>query len=123
MKKLIPFLFIVPFTVFAGPSRAPAVLDGSCDLSVSPSIKEIKAVMKEQCRKVKNCMNSADEADMKELKNMEAISCNNDLKAITIKSPAAKISSDFDGKREAKPNAESFDENYPQSDTSGTVKK
>ena len=114
---------MVSSNVFAGTSRAPAVLDGSCDLTVSPRIKEIKAVLKEQCRKVRKCMNSADDTDMIELKNMEAISCNNNLKAITISPPAGKISSDFDGRREAKPNAETDTIVRPPTETSGTIKK
>lgn len=114
MKKLTALLFIV-FTLSAHAEnwRAPAVMPG-CNLPVSITYektingkvkifeKSVEDVQKEQCREVKNCMNSADDEDMPDLKKLEAVACNNNLKPVTTKVPGNPIDKNFDGKREAK---------------------
>lgn len=115
-KKLFIFTFIVSFNSFAENSRSPAVLDGSCNLDIATTYKvmvkgievtkekSIEEVQKEQCLVVRKCMYSAMEDEMDELKSLEAVACNNTLKAVTTKTPGAVIDKNFDGKRKAKPN-------------------
>lgn len=115
MKNLLIFTFIISLNASAENFRAPAVLDGSCNLSI-PTTKMTKEngkevlieksaeeLQKEQCTEVRKCMNSAPDEDMPALKNLEAVACNNSMKAITIKTPSGAVDTTFDGKRKAKP--------------------
>ena len=114
MKKIYTFIFTVLLSnAYAENSRSPAVLPG-CNLPVSITYeklingkvkifeKSVEEVQKEQCREVKNCMNSADDEDMPDLKRLESVACNNNLKPVTTKVPGNLIDKNFDGKREAK---------------------
>lgn len=121
MKKLSFFLFILSFGALAENSRSPAVLDGSCNLNIPTTIttvvdgkqvtrdKPLEQIQKEQCLEVKKCMNSADELEMRDLKSLAEVACNNNLNAVTTKTPGSSNDQDKDkndGMRKAKPNAE-----------------
>lgn len=115
MKVLLLLPFIFSLSAFAEPSRSPAVLDGSCNLNIPTSMKimvngkesvidrPIEDVLKDQCKEVKKCMNSAEDDEMEELKSLEAVACNNTLNAVTTKTPGVRVDKNFDGKRKAKP--------------------
>ncbi len=68
--------------------------------------RPIEDVLKDQCKEVKKCMNSAEDEEMEELKSLEAVACNNTLNAVTTKTPGMAVDKNFDGKRKAKPAAE-----------------
>lgn len=65
--------------------------------------RPIEDVLKDQCKEVKKCMNSAEEEEMEELKSLEAVACKNTLNAVTTKTPSMPVDKNFDGKRKAKP--------------------
>ena len=106
---------ILSFNVFAenAISRTPGFTP-KCNLPVSLTYievengvsvvreKSIQQVQKEQCKEARICMESAEEEDMKDLKNLEAAACSNILKSVTTKVPGNIIDKNFDGKREAK---------------------
>lgn len=116
MLLVLPFLFSL--NALAENSRSPAVLDGSCNLNIPTTMKiiangkesvierPIEDVLKDQCKEVKKCMNSADDDEMEELKSLEAVACNNTLNAVTTKTPGIAVDKNFDGKRKAKPTSE-----------------
>jgi hypothetical protein len=118
MKMLLVLPFIFSLSAFAENSRSPAVLDGSCNLNIPTTMKvmvngkesvidrPIEDVLKDQCKEVKKCMNSAEDEEMEELKSLEAVACNNTLNAVTTKTPGMVVDKNFDGKRKAKPTAE-----------------
>lgn len=118
MNKLVLFTFILSCSAFAENSRSPAVLDGSCNLNIPTTYKvmvngkevekekDTMEVLKEQCKEVRKCMNSAEEEEMEELKSLEAVACNNTLNAVTTKTPGPVIDKNFDGKRKAKPESD-----------------
>ncbi len=113
-KTLILFTFILSANSYAENSRSPAVLDGTCNTDVPTTVsamidgKEIVSerpvadILKDQCKAVKKCMFSANEEDMDELKSLEAVACNNNMNAVTTKTPGAVVDKNFDGKRKAK---------------------
>lgn len=121
MKKLsFLLLFVLSFSLHAENSRAPAVLDGSCNLNIPTTIttvvngkqvtrdKSFEQIQKEQCLEVKKCMNSAEESEMEELKSLAAVACSNTLNAVTTKTPgsAGLLDKNYDGTRKAKPSVE-----------------
>lgn len=111
---LTTFTFILALSAQAENSRSPAVLDGTCNTDVPTSItaiingKEVVSerpvadILKDQCKAVKKCMFSANEEDMDELKSLEAVACNNNMSAVTTKTPGNVVEKNFDGKRKAK---------------------
>lgn len=118
MKKFLALLFIVTSSsVIAENYRKPAVLPG-CNLPDNTTYealvngktvvknKTIEQVQKELCIEARNCMNTASDEEMVDLKNLEAAACSNVIKAVTTKVPSTKIVNDFNGKREAKNNLE-----------------
>ncbi len=115
MKKIILFTFVISFNSFAENSRKPAVLDGTCNLNIPTTIttivngkeivtdRSIEDVLKDQCIEVKKCMYSADDLEMDDLKSLEAVACNNNMSAVTTKTPGPVVENkNFDGKRKAK---------------------
>ena len=114
MKKLILFTLLLSIKAYAENSRSPAVLDGTCNTNVPTTIttivngkeqtteRELADILSDQCREVKKCMFSANEEDMDELKSLEAVACNNNMNAVTTKTPGAEVDKNFDGKRKAK---------------------
>lgn len=115
MIKFLLFTFTTIFSSQAENFRAPAVLDGSCNLNIPTTItfyengsevvkeKDLEVLFKEQCQEVRKCMNSADDEEMLELKRLEEVACHHELKAITTSVPAIKKDTQgFDGKRTAK---------------------
>lgn len=118
MKKIVLFSFIFSFNSFAENSRSPAVLESSCNLKNIPTTvteiidgKEIikerstEDVLKDRCKEVKKCMNSATDEEMVKL-SVEDVECNNKLSALTTKTPGLVVDKNFNGKRNAKPNTE-----------------
>lgn len=113
-KTLILFIFTLSGSSHAENSRSPAVLDGTCNTNVPTTVstivngkevvseRAISDILKDQCKEVKKCMFSADEEDMDELKSLEAVACNNNMNAVTTKTPGAVVDKNFDGKRKAK---------------------
>lgn len=128
MKKIILLTFILSLNVHAENSRSPAVLDGTCNTDVPTTTtavvngkeviteRAVADILKDQCKAVKKCMYSANEEDMDELKSLEAVACNNNMSAVTTKTPGAVIDKNFDGKRKAK-----FDSRDQQPATQPTV--
>ncbi len=118
MKNLTLFLLIISSNSFAENSRSPAVLASSCNLNIPTTVTEVvggkevvkerpvEDVLKEQCKEVRKCMNSAGDEEMDELKKLEGVACNNTLMAVTTKTPSPVVDKNFDGKRNAKPNLE-----------------
>lgn len=115
MKKFLTLLiFILSINGHAENSRSPAVLDGTCNTNVETTFikivdgKEISLerpvadILKDQCMAVKKCMFSSNDEDMDELKSLEAVACNNNMNAVTTKTPGTVIEKNFDGKRKAK---------------------
>ena len=114
MKIFILFTFIISGSSYAENSRSPAVLDGTCNTDVPTTIsamidgkevvseRSVSDILKDQCKAVKKCMYSADEKDMDELKSLEAVVCNNNMNAVTTKTPGIVVEKNFDGKRKAK---------------------
>ena len=106
--------FLYTLTAQAENSRAPAVMDGTCNTDVPTTVSEmingkevvseraVADILKDQCKAVKKCMYSANEEDMDELKSLEAVACNNNMNAVTTKTPGAVVDKNFDGKRKAK---------------------
>jgi hypothetical protein len=118
MKKFLTLLFIsISFGATAENWRKPAVLPG-CNLPENTTYQELVngkmvvknktagQVQKELCLEARNCMNTATDDEMVDLKNLEAAACSNVIKAVTTKVPSTKIVNDFNGKREAKNNPE-----------------
>jgi hypothetical protein len=135
MKRLILLTFILSFNSYAENSRSPAVLDGSCNLNIPLTTKsiidgkeivkdrEIQDVLKEQCKEVRKCMNSAGDDEIDDLKKLEAVACNNSLSAVTTKTPGAVIKDEnFDGNRRAKNKDDSEAQNLKK-ETSTTTPK
>lgn len=83
-------------------SRSPAVLDGTCDLNIPLTEekvvnektiqveRDVKEILKDQCDRVRQCMFSAEEEDMPELKKLEVVACQHEYKAISIDIPRMK---------------------------------
>lgn len=135
-KRLLHSLFFIflSFNAFAEPSRAPAILDTSCNFDIPTTITEIidgkkiikersvEVVQKELCKAVRDCMGSAPDERMDELKGREVAACSNTIKAITTRVPAVKPESGYDGQRNAKPVSNEKDTTL-ESKPSATVKK
>lgn len=115
MKQLFLFAFILFFNSARGEnSRSPAVLDGTCNIAVATTFTKIKdgkevvferslhEILKDQCIAIKKCMFSANDEEMDDLKNLEAMACNNNLNAITTRTPGAVVDKHFNGKRKEK---------------------
>jgi len=134
MKKILFIFTFISLNTFAENSRAPAVLDTSCNLDVASSItvmidgkkvvkeKSVEVFQKELCKAVRDCMGSAPDEMMEELRGREIAACSNSIKAITTKVPAVKSETSFDGKRNAKPDTM---DSKPINDSigAGTIKK
>ncbi len=111
---LLLFILFFTFSSQAENSRSPAVLDGVCNTSVATTLsvmvdgaevvteRAVADILKDQCKAVKKCMFSANEEDMDELKSLEAVACNNNMNAVTTKTPGPVVDKNFDGKRKAK---------------------
>jgi hypothetical protein len=124
MKKLILFTLLLSINTHAENSRSPAVLDGACNTNVPTTItkmvngkmqtteRELADILIDQCREVKKCMFSAEEEEMDELKSLEAVACNNNMNAVTTKTPGVVVEKNFDGKRKSK-----FDSSENQTNT------
>jgi hypothetical protein len=85
-------LFYLIFTVtFAGTSRAPAVLDSSCDLNMTITNKPMIEIQLEQCKRVHQCMNGAADGEMPDLKKLEALVCKGDLQPVTTSVPKLEV--------------------------------
>jgi hypothetical protein len=84
-------LFLIHSTTIAGTSRAPAVLDNSCDLNVADSNRPLIEIHREQCRRVHQCMNSAADEEMADLKKLEALTCKGELKPVITTVPKIEI--------------------------------
>ncbi|MBC7712742.1 MAG: hypothetical protein H7177_05360 [Rhizobacter sp.] len=114
MKNILLLTFIISISAHAENSRSPAVLDGTCNTDVPTTVttvvngkevvtdRAVADILKDQCKAVKKCMYSANEEDMDELKSLEAVACNNNMNAVTTKTPGAVIDKNYDGKRKAK---------------------
>lgn len=115
MKTFIILNLLFLSTVQATNFRAPAVLDGSCHLDVPTTRIEVVngkekiieipvlEVLADQCKRVKNCMNSAEEEEMEELKRLKKFACDQEYKAIDIDVPKIKkIVEEFNGNRSPK---------------------
>jgi hypothetical protein len=118
MKKFFTLLFIfISLSAQAENWRKPAVLP-SCNLPDNTTYtdmvngklvvkdKTVEQVQKELCLEARNCMNSATDDEMVDLKNLESAACSNVIKAVTTKVPSTGIVNDFNGKREAKTDLE-----------------
>ncbi len=104
MKKLFLLTFLFNLSAQAENFRAPAVLDGTCQLKVDLSkFKNAEEAQLAHCKAVRQCMNSAPEEQMPMLKNLEAAACSNTLKVIAPQVPALPKEPSYDGKRGAKP--------------------
>lgn len=107
-------LFLAPLLATAENSRAPAVLDPVCDLNIPTTMtivqdgksvevdKSPEQVLKEQCKEIKECIASADDEDLPELKSLEEVACNAKLTAVNTRTPTIEADKHFDGKRKAK---------------------
>jgi hypothetical protein len=85
-------LFYLIFTVtFAGTSRVPAVLASNCDLNITVTNRPIIEIQLEQCKRVHECMNSAADEEMPDLKKLEALLCKGDLQPVTISVPKIEV--------------------------------
>jgi hypothetical protein len=86
-------LFLILFSTlsFAGTSRAPAVLDTSCDLDIPVKDIPIIQIHKEQCKRVRVCMGSAADEDMPALKKLEALVCKGELIPVTTHVPKLEV--------------------------------
>lgn len=138
MKKIQLLFIFISFNAFAEPSRAPAVLDTSCNFDIPTTITEIingqkivkersvEAVQKELCRVVRDCMASAPDKRIdkmkEELMGREVAACSNTIKAITTRVPAVEAESGYDGQRNAKPYSNEKNRSL-EPKTSTTVKK
>ena len=80
-------LFLFSTLTFAGPGRAPAVLDTSCDLDIPTKDIPLIRVHQEQCKRVHQCMNGAADDEMPNLKKLEALVCKGDLIPVTTTIP------------------------------------
>ena len=102
-------------------SRSPAVLDPNCNLDIPTTQtviidgksvvieKSPEQVQKEQCKEIRECIASADDEDLAELKSLEDVACNANLKAVNTRTPSVVVDKNFDGKRKAKEEVESND--------------
>lgn len=82
---------IISITI-AGVSRAPAVLDSSCDLNVEASnSRPVIEIHQEQCKRVRQCMNSAEDSEIPDLKKLEALVCHGNLIPVTTSIPKLEI--------------------------------
>lgn len=115
MKTIIALSFaLFCLGLYAGPSRAPAVLDNNCNLEIPThsttmvngrevlTEKSAEQVQKEQCKEIRKCMASANDEDMPELKSLEDVACNAKLALVNTKTPTIVEDKNFDGKRVAK---------------------
>ena len=97
MLILINLLYLIHSTTFAQTgasgsiSRAPAVLDNSCDLNVATDNKPLIEVHRDLCKKVRDCMGSAPDEDLAGLKKLEALACKNELNPVTTTIPKLDV--------------------------------
>ncbi|MBC7429533.1 MAG: hypothetical protein H7336_13025 [Bacteriovorax sp.] len=135
MKKIIFLTFILSISAHAVNSRSPAVLDGTCNTNVPTTIttlvngkelvteRAVSDILKDQCKAVKICMYSANDEDMDELKSLEAVACNNNMSAVTTKTPGQVVDKNFDGKRKAKFDPREQPSTPPQTITPTAISK
>lgn len=117
-------LFLILFSTlsFAGPSRAPAILDTSCDLDIPVKDIPLVQVHKEQCKRVHACMGSAADEDMPALKKLEALVCKGELIPVNTPVPKLEINKaelNDNSRREKKLNQELI----PSTPTSNAIEK
>ena len=99
MKKLTLLTFLLSFTIQAENYRAPAVLDGTCQLKTErKSFKSDEEFQIARCKAVRQCMNSAEEEDMPNLKNLEAAECSYTLKVLPPQVPTLPKDPGYDGR-------------------------
>jgi hypothetical protein len=115
MKKILILFTFISLNSWAEPNRKPAVLDTSCNFDIPTSTTEIidglevikekpvEVVSKELCKAVRDCMGSAPDERMAELKGREEAACSNKITAVTTRAPAVEADPNFDGNRNAKP--------------------
>ena len=124
MKIMFIILFSSALTTLtiamAENSRSPAVLDPNCNLDIPTTQtvmidgksvvieKSPEQVQKEQCKEIRECIASADDEDLAELKSLEDVACNAKLTVVNTKTPAMVIDKNFDGKRKAKEEVEAL---------------
>ena len=87
--------------------------------------KAVGVVQKEQCARVKECMQQASEKEMPELKKLSAVACNAELSPVsTARAPAVEKDDSFDGNRKPKTNSNTNkDEPQKDSEEAGSVLK
>ena len=85
------FFLLFSTLTFAGTSRVPAVLEASCDLNVTDTNKPLIEIHQEQCKRVHQCMNSADDDEMPGLKKLEALACKGELVPVTTSIPKLEV--------------------------------
>ena len=82
--------------------------------------RPIEVVQKEQCKKVNECMNEAEESEMANLKKLAAVACKGDITPVaTANSPKMESDNSFDGRRKAK--AETEDTKVHTPEESGSI--
>lgn len=104
MKLVLATTLLYSTLAWSSNFRAPAVLDGTCDLNIplteekivngkpTQVDRDVKEILKEQCARVRQCMFSAEEDDMPALKKLETVACEHEYKAISIDTPRIKRS-------------------------------
>lgn len=102
MKLVLLTTLLYSSLAWSSNSRAPAVLDGTCDLNIPLTEekvvngkkiqvdRDIKEILKEQCSRVRQCMFSAEDEAMPDLKKLEAVACKNEYKGVSIETPQLK---------------------------------
>lgn len=119
----------------AANSRAPAVLDGTCNTNVPTTVtvvvngkevvseRAVSDILKDQCVAVKKCMYSADDEAMEELKSLEAVACHSNMSAVTTKTPGQDVDKNYDGQRKAKFESRESESTVPQVITPTAISK
>lgn len=85
------FIFNTQAADVSGISRSPAVLANTCDLNVSTENLTLIEIHKEQCKRVRQCMNSAPDEEMPGLKKLESLACKNELVPVTTAIPKMEV--------------------------------
>ncbi len=125
---------LISLNSWAEQNRQPAVLDTSCNFDIPTTTTEIinglevtkeksvEVVSKELCRAVRDCMGSAPDERMAELKGREEAACSNKISAVTTRAPAVVSEPNYDGNRNAKPSLDDNDQT-PTKKANEAVKK
>jgi hypothetical protein len=88
MLLFLNLLYLIHSVSYAGNSRSPAVLDSSCDLNIPSTNKPLMEIHLEQCKRVHQCMNSATDEEMPDLKKLETLVCKGDFLPVTTTVPS-----------------------------------